>query len=93
MQSGYITCSMCGGVGVITVYPRSGYEYQERDTEPAPSKSTSACTLCNGTGKMFGGYAPEYTSSTTKKWCDICNKADYPHYHKKCISCDGTGRS
>lgn len=56
------------------------------------SRSSSVCTLCNGSGQHFKASSPDYTGNATKKWCSICNANMYPHYHSKCPSCNGKGR-
>jgi DnaJ-class molecular chaperone len=91
-------CLVCKGLGVIfsSSIEGGGSGRNNNDTirksspQPPPVSSTK-CKLCNGYGQMFGGYSADYTGNAIKTWCDICNGDRDPHYHKKCISCNGTG--
>ena len=57
-------------------------------------RSTSSCNLCNGTGQYLGDYRTDYTGNGyVKSWCAICQQTMAPHSHKKCPSCNGSGRN
>lgn len=50
------------------------------------------CSFCKGSGKdPYPTYAPYYGGERTASWCSICKDYKYPHYHKNCVSCGGTG--
>jgi hypothetical protein len=51
------------------------------------------CSLCKGTGTSpIKESAPYYGGERSREWCDTCGDFSYPHWHKKCPSCDGAGR-
>jgi hypothetical protein len=56
----------------------------------APAQKT--CTYCHGNRQVYKSDEPNYTGETqVQKWCDICQKNRYPHYHIRCPKCNGTG--
>ena len=93
-------CLSCGGRGKIVTYvdpnasnnsKLSSNNSSDRNSGNGKTKSQSSCFLCNGTGQTWGGSAPDYTGKSVQSYCSICGTDKYPHYHKKCTSCGGTG--
>lgn len=68
----------------------SGFQYNPSNS--TYQKSTTKCSLCNGTGFVDGSVAAY--GNTSQKWCDGCGKMMSPtHCHgcKICPSCGGKG--
>lgn len=51
------------------------------------------CSTCQGTGYQQGYTStPYYGGVRVKEYCPVCKRRVYPHTHKPCSRCHGTGR-
>lgn len=51
------------------------------------------CSSCHGIGYSQGYTSPPYYGGVkVKKYCQICQQWVYPHVHKRCSRCNGTGK-
>lgn len=80
-------------VGTFSNYQQSNNEqtYSGNNTpeNQTRAKTTSKCTLCNGTGEVVA-YSASFVGGL--KYCKKCDKeVTEGHYHNTCPSCRGTG--
>lgn len=78
------------GTNIPTYSGSSSSQYNPSNS--TYQKSTTKCSMCNGTGFVDGSVAAY--GNTSQKWCDGCGKMMSPtHCHgcKICPSCGGKG--
>lgn len=64
-----------------------------KETKFQENSTSHECSVCHGTGYQQGyTEAPYYGGAKVKKYCSICKRKVYPHAHKPCSRCHGTGR-
>ncbi len=55
-------------------------------------KVREVCKYCHGTGvDSSKEVTANYAGSSYKPYCATCKEYTYPHYHKNCIICQGSG--
>ena len=102
MSNDFLSGDVFGNPYQVDPYYQNLFDLQSSLQSPSGSNSGSGssggntggprsiCTYCNGTGQILAGWSTDYTGTSVRTWCVICNESRYPHYHKTCTSCNGT---
>lgn len=83
-------------VGIESITSSSSSYVSPNINQDTPSESSTTwkeCIICHGTGYQQGYTStPYYGGVRVKEYCSVCKRRVYPHTHKPCSRCHGTGR-